>query len=423
MKLVRAFCVGVLLSSLAATQAVASNGGVVSGRVLDSDGNGIVAQVKAYQIQVKDGRAFLRPRCFVRSAGDGSYVCPGLPDGRYVLSESSQSSKAKGSDAREAVMTPIFFPGVSNLSDTEFIEVASGGATWADFHVPVASPLSVAGKLVPSASSAGFTLKADSEMFALDSGLPIQYDGKTGAFAVRGVAPGHYLLEADWLVEDSEHRAALTLDVGARSVSALRIEPLANVEIAGHLANAPSAGTTINEIRLVRADGMIPDQLLPLKNGEFRSPTVPSGNYIVELNDGVDGYVQSVAMNGKETEGSAFATSDQPIQTLEIKVHSPAMRLTGTVSAWSGPARTADVIAVSESDRTVHHVLTDEQRRFVISGLAPGSYRLYAWPGPDAVAYRNESVRKNYLNESTGVKISDGSINSDVTLQPIEKIK
>ena len=391
----------------------------LSGRVTDSDGDGVIAQVKIYKIVVKDGRSYLQSKCAVVSNQEGQYSCSAIPAGKYLVRENPVTSKAKDGQTSVEVIPASFYPGVFDLAEAETVSVASGGTGWADIRIPAVREVTVSGKLIPGAPEAAFTLKDISDNVSVDTGVPIHYDGSTGEFEVRGLSPGHYSLEADWLVNDSEHRASVLLDISGTSVKNLILTPLPMVEISGHIR--PSAeNIRISELHLSRTDGSIPALTSPVKKGDFHFPAAPAGEYRVELGAGSNSYISSLFIDGKETDGSQFLTGDTSSQIVAVSVCEPAFNINGNVSSWNTDATAADIIAVSVSDGTLYHTLTDAQHHFSIRGLPPGSYRLFAFPGPDLIPFRDVRILKKYKDDSAEVSVEQAELSAATTLSLIE---
>lgn len=391
----------------------------LSGRVTDSDGDGVIAQVKIYQIVVKDGRSYLQPKSVVVSNQDGQYSSSAIPAGKYLVQENPVASKSKDGQTSTGVIPASFYPGVFDLAEAETVSVASGGTGWADIRIPAVRQVTVSGKLIPSAPEAAFTLKDISDNVSIDTGVPIHYDGSTGEFEVRGLSPGHYYLEADWLVNDSEHRASVPLDIGGTSVKNLILRPLPMVEISGHVS-PPAENIRISELHLRRTDGSIPVFTSTVNEGTFRFPAVPAGEYLVELDAGKNSYASSLLMDGKETDGPRFTTGDTASQIVDVSVCEPAFNISGNVSSWNTDATVADIIVVSGRDGTLYHSLTDAQRHFSIGGLPPGSYRVFAFPGPDLIPFRDIRILKKYKDDSVEVSVEQAELSAATTLSLVE---
>jgi len=389
----------------------------LSGRVVDEHGLAVSSKIKALQVVVKDGWAFLYPKCSVQSNSEGQYKCSALPSGKFLVQASSGSSGSKGHNSNTAAST--FYPNFTDLAQAENVSLSPGGVGWADLRVTNSPGVSITGKLVPSAPEAAFTLKAFSDGLFVDTGARLRYDGLTGVFKAHGISPGHYLLEADWIVAGSEHRASVPISVAETSVQNLTVPALANVTISGRIPNMPT-NTQITEIRLHRIDRMIPDVTTAVMNGVFQFPVVPAGEYLLQPSQVGNMYVDSLSVDGKRVVGSRFTAGEQTTQTVDVDLIGPALNISGHVDPWISGEAVADVVAVSVESTAIYHSVTDSQHQFTIRGLPPGLYRLYAWPGPDEVPYRSENVLKLYKRDSVEVSVQEGTLTAVITLTPLQ---
>src|SRR5688572_22900925 len=53
-------------------------------------------------------------------------------------------------------------------------------------------------------------------------------------------------------------------------------------------------------------------------------------------------------------------------------------------------------------------VITDPNAKFEIHGIAPGSYKLFAWPELEGLAYRNAEFMKEFEDRGKPVKVEKG---------------
>ena len=416
-RLMLVLLLGMFIDPQAQAQMTAVGSASLTGRVVDENGLPVSSTIKAYQVVVKDGWAFLFPKCSVQSNRDGQYKCSALPSGEFLVEASSGNSGSRGHNSSTAAAT--FYPNFTDLAQAERVSLNSGGVRWADLRVTGSPGVSVTGKLVPSAPEAAFTLKAFSDGLSVDTDARLHYDGSTGAFKIRGVRPGHYLLEADWVVADSEHRASVPISVAETPVQNLLVPALANVTISGRIPNMP-ANIQTTGITLRRIDRMIPDVSTSVMNGSFQFPAVPAGEYLLQLSQDGDMYVNSLSVDGKRVIGSRFMAGEQTTQIVDVDLIGPALSISGQVNPWNSGEAVADVVAESVESRAIYHSVTDSQHRFNIHGLPPGSYRLFAWPGPDEVPYRSENILKLYNRDGVEVSVQEGTMTAAITLTPLE---
>ena len=60
---------------------------------------------------------------------------------------------------------------------------------------------------------------------------------------------------------------------------------------------------------------------------------------------------------------------------------------------------------------------TDQNSKFIIRGIAPGAYHLYAWRELEGAAYRNADYMKSFEGQGMAVKVeADGHLAIDIKI-------
>ena len=104
-----------------------------------------------------------------------------------------------------------------------------------------------------------------------------------------------------------------------------------------------------------------------------------------------------------------------------VKFRSPAFSLQGKVKNSGGISAEAEIVAVSRQSGEIHEAVADKNNRFSLVGLAPGTYRIFAWPQRDAIAYRNPHDLERYIEDSVEVFVGPGRVVSELELTPSTK--
>src|SRR5258708_5209207 len=127
-----------LASALAtAAQNVPDDQASISGRVVDVSGSPYSAQVRTFQIVIREGFDYLYPMCVTNTDQQGAFECPKLQAGKFIVQVLSlsrwgkQTQKAQDT-AAGTIPKSIFYPGVTDLDLATPISLRSNEAGWAE---------------------------------------------------------------------------------------------------------------------------------------------------------------------------------------------------------------------------------------------------------------------------------------------------
>ena len=89
------------------------------------------------------------------------------------------------------------------------------------------------------------------------------------------------------------------------------------------------------------------------------------------------GYIRSVRVGDRETEGDVVDLSNGPAGPLTVMVSSNVCEVSGTVSDTQGPVVQAQVaLSRTEAPADIRFAHTDSSGAFTFGGLPPGKYKL-----------------------------------------------
>ena len=418
---------------------------VITGRVLDEDGDPMPnAQVTALQRRYSSGHLRLQTAGGAQTNDLGEYRIGGLLAGKYYVSANpsvdfqtivpeQKKPTEQSSRAAEMAYVSSYYPGTTDRAQAGSVELHPGDETPVNFSL-VRTPAfhvrgSVAGLTAGSKAVVLLRSSASSEMFSAGE---VDKDGK---FDIAHVAPGHYSVLVTTLIADTPESAHGTLDVADSDVEGLRLALSAGALIRGHVHSEPKANLSAMTlfVGLHRLDGdddfaegvTSGDELsgspTPAKvkgDGSFELKEVPPGIYEVEVSaatkEGNQYFVESAAVGTKETADTGLNVSGGTIP-LELTLSAGAGVAEGSaVNDKKEPVANAIVVAVPEAkyrkrQSRYYRGSTDQNGRFTIRGIRPGSYTLYAWESLEADDYLDPDFLNRYESQGSPLKIEKAS--------------
>ncbi len=256
--------------------------------------------------------------------------------------------------------------------------------------------------------------------------------GPDGQFEVRGVGPGSYVVGAAVGTEAQSLSVRQDISVVAADVEGVKLAPLPSFRLSGHLqidGRAPESLTqysaNLRQAELPEDQGFFMSQDFFGTNapvdrfGNFEWKNVNPGNYIVQVygGNGQGFFLKSVTLGGRDI-ATGFTASGPA--TLDVVVSTKGGTVEGVVVEKEKdveneyPVANAIVVAVPEEkyrklpDRFAVGS-TDQQGRFTIRGVAPGSYTLYAWQDLEDGVWHDPDFLKSQEANGTAVKVEEGS--------------
>lgn len=388
---------------------------VISGSVRDDRHDPVVGlTVRAYRRDRRGGHSALTEAAQARTDDTGTYRLTGLVPGDYLVGLSHRRSDTpEGTDDLELPIAPQYYPGADRVTGALPITVEAGGEMGGiGFMVPVATPLSVSGRIDPHSLP-------DRDLHAVQLRLVTPDDASTteapeqrtlavispdadGHFRFDHLAPGTYTIEAllstpappDPALESAPpllatHWGREDVTLGQTSLEDVRVILQPGLDVAGH----GRPGLMVHFDPMFDAPGMREVTTRIGADGTFRSgPTLWPGRYLIRVSGIPSGSgLRGVTAGGVDTadEGldlsSGFARSD-----LTVELTDRNSSVSGTVRAagpFGDPLATVllfpDALgAVSARRHRSARVRTNGT--FVLADVPPGRYRIIAIDDADA---------------------------------------
>jgi hypothetical protein len=399
----------------------------IAGHIRDEDGDPVQqvpVGLMAYQY-TNSGRVLIERRT-VFSNDLGEYRHFNLAPGKYYIRVSSPTSlrglrEGGGAGDTQDSFIAVYYPNSPDPSAASQLELTPGQQlTSVDFTLRRTHAATISGRLVKPTGgtglSVGLKLVTDGGTWSYSPSSAI--DDADGKFEMRGIPAGAYSLYGFCNVGDRRYSANLPIQVGGADIDKLEVHLAAPTDVTGH----------------VRIEGETPvklSQVGVILNGQVSSPG--SGGTVTEdgafefrgvepdvfhVHVGVPGelYLKSVSWGAKDvTESGLDTRAGAPNADLEIVVSANGGQIDGKVeNDKSEPVDHALVTLVPPVGRRnpnfFKRVRTTPDGHFTITGVAPGTYKLFAWDDVEvsAVLYDPDFLRP-FETAGQTIQITEGA--------------
>jgi hypothetical protein len=417
--------------------------GVISGRVLDEDGDplpsGVQVQVSRWRWDQQTGRRTITQIKQTSADDQGNFRLSGLGSGSYYLSAYGGRTTAafddrtvmRGSEA----YTITYYPNSPGPAGASTIAVTAGGdirdinlrlrktrvarirGTARD--VSTGDPANqVALHLVPLGVYP--TSPTTNDAVAVVQNGSFEFPRVTpGSYAILVPDnPAHMVGRYDLIVAEGDIQGVLlSVGPGAAIESRFRMEsnePVA-ASVGFSLLSADGAGVNLT----AKADG---------KDAPLRVTAIPPGRYWGDVRTdprSPNDYVKSIRFGEVDATAKPIEILSGSQPPLEVLISANGGTVSGTVRNEKGdPAAATQVILAPVSPelgavRRLVKVVAASQGSFRFTGVAPGDYLLLALEGGDAGALRDPDFRAAIADKGVKVTVKEGSMLAlDVPLIP-----
>jgi hypothetical protein len=453
-------------------------GGTISGRVLDPTGKPLQnSPIQALQSDYDNGIPSLQIVNLKPTDDRGEFRLGVLAPGEYYLAVTPVPAGARGAPAPSttpagevAITTlypnttdstkavPIVLHAAEDISgmNIQLRTVPGAKISGRVTHtLPAAPPAAPRGGSRPLIAVVGLAPRdkpALPDMIGAGAGITASEDG---TFEILNVPPGSYDLFARLPVANGwgglapPERATTPLAIGRTSVEVRggnvdgvtvvvhqgvdvkgRItidgQPPASNSIRVSLAPDDSA-TRVGETQISNVFGQVAQYPARVEqDGSFTIPFIPEGHYRVQIaftGQAANSYLADIRQGAATIFDNGLTVGREAVNPLEIVVNTNGASIEGTVLGADGkPVPRSTVVMVPPTGRRQNSALykfvqTDAQGHFSMKGVAPGTWKVFAWDSIQPGAYQNAEFMQKYEARGTNVVVTAGmQANSNVTL-------
>jgi len=270
---------------------------------------------------------------------------------------------------------------------------------------------------------------------------------ENGLFELLLPGPGKYVITAVAADDPSNLRGRREIDVRDADLNDVRMVLMNTFSVAGTVTfegSLPAANSRTDTLSLnlypMSADLTAPSAIrFPAANGAFRFEKVMAGDYRVEVLPVLsvppssllpavfeNVFVKSVTLDGKDVLNEGLHLEAAPRRNLEIVISTNGGVLDGSVlDADASPRANVTIVAVPSAPRRrrgdlYKYVSTDDEGRFVLTGLAPGDYKLFAFERVEEGAWQDAEFIKLFEDRGTTVRVQEGRRSTaDIRIIPV----
>ena len=427
-------------------------GAIIGGRILDEKGQLMSnANVQAFTVAYAFGRATLAPQVSKVTDDRGEFRLFWLPPGDYYLAVTP--APVAPSPGVPTAVSPLktYYPGVTDIAQARTVTI-TGGEDMVGMNFPIHSPrtFKVSGQvnslIPPPPTQLGAPGVSAAVLFMLnrDAAAPDDANGRqvgvvpllpsAGQFEISTVTPGVYELLAR--VADPAAQVAGGLPVAwgrARfevqdtDVTNLSIVVSASSEVTGTLTAStgvklpPSLRVQLlpddASIRVAAFQAVLARSAMIGPDGTFKFPAVPEGHYRVMTVAGLtpDLYLSDVRHKAVSVFDAGFDVRPGQNDPIQLMVSSGAGTVIGLVQNGSSNFVAGATVALvpepasRENLALYFSAASDASGQFVMRGVPPGDYKLFAWESVRPFAYQNAAFIAKDEDRGRSIHVAQGN--------------
>jgi hypothetical protein len=413
--------------------------GVIAGRVLDADGDPVAeVAIQCMRVGYENGKHNLADHIGTNTNDLGEFRLPGLMAGKYIVSanfsnqnmyagmQKRPAQKSGQGQATEEAYVTTYYPHTMNPSSASPIEV-SPGAQINGINLTLMRARTVHIKGVVSAEiklPTGIPWVSLHPLDEIQSGKP-QVGGTVGPggdFLLGGVVPGSYVLLAGCMVfrDRKYYTARIPVEIHDSNIEGMAITLRPPREFRGQVIiedKGDLRGATL-DAWLQPKDGtffMGGGSTQVKEDLTFKIDNVGMALYDFGLRGYPDSfYLKSMRMGDQDVTATGLDfTQEAEAAELTVVLSPNAGVVEGSVQNTKDEAAPgAKVTLIPDAKHRLSTLRyktadTDQNGHFVIKGVAPGEYKIFAWEDIEEGASEDPEFMKPHESDGQTVSIKE----------------
>lgn len=409
--------------------------GVITGRVLDEDGEPLdYVAVECMSVGYEHGKRHFVSQNRTNTNDLGEFRLTGLNAGKYVINATYQSQNpsgvvqerpvraaAQGQAAKSGYAT-TYYPHTANANSASAISVTAGAQININVTLIRTRTVRIKGRVRMGDAAlsrrmlVGLYPREDGQ-----SGTPTTgFVDSEGRFEMSGIVAGSYMLNAMALADRKRYSAWMPIDVGDSDMEGIELTVHPPVELHGHLIveeKGELKGAPLQLWLQSRALGEIAGESIAQVNddltfGFYDVQPVRYDIFARWLPDNL--YLKAIRLGQQDvTETGVDFTEGVPAEELTVVVSANGGVIEGSVqNSREEPVSGVKVTLVPDTghrpySRYYKTADADLNGHFIIRGVAPGEYKIYAWEDIEDGAYQDPDFVKPHEFEGQTVNIKE----------------
>jgi hypothetical protein len=405
--------------------------GVIAGHVRNEDGDpaqNLQVSLMTYQYSASGRQLSSRGTAVTNDLGE--YRLFGVAPGKYYL-KASPAAMRRNSDDDETYVAS-YYPGALDPTGAAPVDIGAGQELRGiDFLVRRARTVSVRGRVIKPEGASSVTVSLTQTMEG--GGMTrtnTSVNDAEGRFEWRGLMTGSYTLGAQASAGGAALTARLPIQAGVADIDGIELRLAPAATLAGVLRIEGNTDRSPSPMRVALQGGSPGMQMAAVKDdGSFQFPSLDPDLYKPTVPTAGNLYLKSARCGGTDVTATGIDLTGGGGCDLSITLSANSGKVDGRVEADSPEAAASAIVAlVAEGPRRgelFRSATADADGRFTIAGLAPGSYKAYAWEDVDvnAVRYDPDFVRP-FESSGVSVQVTEGataSVNPKLVKKPAER--